>query len=210
MNAPNPITHRHIWRKANVRLIPCGLLFIGGAVISSVYGNVRRGSVDHKLIALEGVIAFVVFATIFLQIFITALGNILTLHRLNRGRVASVRFMLRAVGYSALILMTLELLGISVGRLLLGGAVLGIILGVAAQQALGNLFASIVIVLTHPISVGQQVTLTSGALGGQYVGTIFDIGLTHTRLLEEDGNLVLLPNATLISGATIRFAKNQE
>ncbi len=195
--------HKHTWRHANARLIPCGILLVGGAALSGVYGNVRQGDFDHKLIALSGVLIFVIFAVAFLNVLCNAVREIITFYDLSSGRAASIPFILRLVGYITILLSSLELLGISVERLLLGGAVLGIILGVAAQQALANFFASIVLVISHPFSVGENITLTSGSLGGQYTGKVMYIGLTHTRLKDEEGNIVYLPNATILSSATI-------
>ncbi len=87
-----------------------------------------------------------------------------------------MKFLLRVVGYLFISLTTLDLLGISVERLLFGGAVIGIILGVAAQQALANFFASIVLIFSHPFSVGDDIILFSGALGGKYEGRVVDLG----------------------------------
>lgn len=192
-----------MWRQANVRLLPSVLLFILGAVVSTAYGNVRSGSIGHRFIALLGVILFVIFATAFLQVLTKTIARIVASHHINVGRAAALQFGLRVFGYIAIFLTTLDLVGIPVGKLLLGGAAIGIILGIAAQQALANFFASVVLIISHPFSVGEHITINSGALGGKYFGEIKDIGLTHTRLEEPDGTVVLLPNATLLSGATI-------
>jgi small-conductance mechanosensitive channel len=174
-----------------------------GAVLSTVYGNVHHGNFNRHIVSLLGVIVFVIFATAFLHVLTRTIHRHIALHKLGTARAASIQFLLRMFGYVAILLISLELLGISVEKLLFGGAVLGIILGVAAQQALANLFASIVLVISHPFAVGDVVTLTSGALGGKYEGTIIDIGLTHSRLAQDDGNIILLPNATVLAGAAI-------
>ncbi len=200
----NP-THRHkyIWQQANVRLVPSAGLCVAGATISAMFGGVRAGSIDRRFIAFLGIVIFVVFATAFVLVLTKTLRQIMSAYPLSPGRTAAIQFVMRTVGYVAVFLITLNLLGIPVGNLLIGGAALGIILGVAAQQALANFFASIVLIISHPFSVGQHVTINSGALGGQYIGVIKDMGLTHTRLEDEAGDIVLLPNATLLSGATI-------
>lgn len=199
--------HNDVWRKANTRLIPSAVLFIAGAVVSDMAGNLRRGSIDRKLVALAGVLTFVVFSITFLHILTSAVRKLIATHRLGTGRATSIQFILRTFGYLAIILMTLQLLGIPVGKLLLGSAVLGIILGVAAQQALANFFASFVLIVSHPFTVGQRIVIKSGALGGEYVGTVVDLGLTHTRLREENGDIILLPNATILSSATVMIQK---
>ena len=128
-------------------------------------------------------------------------------HRLGTGRAAAVQFILRTIGYVVILLATLELLGIPVGKLLLGGVALSVVLSVAAQQALANFFASIVLVVSHPFTVGEEITLKSGALGGEYNGLVLDIGLTHTKLQDEGGEIVFMPNATVLSGAAILVRK---
>jgi small conductance mechanosensitive channel len=201
---------RRMWRQAYLKMVPCGVLFIGGAALSSIYGNVRRGSIDHKIIALCGVILFLIFSIAFLNVFINAVRHLITHYRLNSDRIASIPFVLRIIGYVAILMSSLELVGISVERLLVGGAVLGIILGVAAQQALGNFFASIVLVISHPFAVGDYITIVSGALGGQYKGKVVYIGLTHTRIRDDEGNTVFLPNSTILSNASIMSQKRKK
>lgn len=195
--------HKSLWRKANFRMLPSAVLFIAGAVMSHINGNARSGSIDRRVIALLGVVVFIVFAIIFLQILTKTIFRHISIHHLSPGRAAAIQFLLRLFGYIAVFLTTLDLLGIPIGKLLLGGAALGIILGVAAQQALANFFASIVLIIAHPFAVGQQVTFSSGVLGGKYIGEIKDIGLTHTKLDDKNGHTILLPNATLLSVATI-------
>jgi small-conductance mechanosensitive channel len=199
---------KNLWFKINSKLILCAVLFIGALIISSHYGNVRQGTFDHKLASLFGVIIFVIFANAFLRVLAMGVRKTIIYRQLGVGRGAALQFILLLFGYLAVLITALDRLGIPVGRILLGSAVLGIILGVAAQQALANFFASIVLIISHPFTVGEHVTITSGSLGGKYIGTIVDIGLTHTHLREKNGNLVYLPNSTLLIGATIRVQKD--
>lgn len=199
--------HKHIWRRASFRLVPYGVLLIAGATTSLVANNARGSAIDRRFVAAFGMLLFVVFAVAFLHVLSSAIHGMIASHRLGAGRAAAMQFILRAFGYIVILLIALELLGVPVGRLILGGAALGIVLGVAAQQALANFFASFVLVISHPFMVGQHVAINSGALGGEYVGTVTEVGLTHTRLKLEDGTAVLLPNATLLSGAAISAQK---
>lgn len=197
----------HRWRDTYIQLFPILVIFVVGAVISKYHGSIRTGNLDHKLIALGGVLAFVIFASAFLHILTTAIKGQLIVNKLGIGRASAIQLLLKIIGYTTIALITLELLGISVAKLLLGGAIFGIIVGVAAQQALGNFFASIVLIIAHPFSVGQRIVLKSGALGGEFIGKVKDIGLTHTRLKLDSGETVYLPNATLLAGASIMPVK---
>jgi small-conductance mechanosensitive channel len=183
------------------------VLLVLGAVVNGIYGRVRRGNFDHRVVALAGILVFIVFANLFLRVLTSTIRRAMITHHLGTGRAAAVQFILRMIGYVVILLCTLELLGIPIDRLLLGGAALSIVLSVAAQQALANFFASIVLVISHPFTVGEEITLKSGALGGEYNGTVIDIGLTHTKLQDKDGKVTLMPNASLLSGAAILVEK---
>lgn len=200
--------NKFVWRKANILLIICTVLFLGGVGIANAYGNVREGDIRHRLIALAGVLIFIIFASAFLHILTSSIKKTINNNRLGAGRAATLEFILLVIGYIGIFIVSLELVGISVQRILLGSAVLGIILGVAAQQALANFFASIVLTISHPFMVGDTVTIVSGALGGKYKGKVVEIGFTHSHILEEEsGKVVSLPNSTLLVNAAIKVQK---
>ncbi len=202
--------HKHLWRQANIKLLPCVLLIATGLVLSYSHGGVRKGSLDHQLLAFIGVVIFMLFSVSFLHILTEAVRKTIVYKRLGTGRAAALQFILRLIGYLTVLIVALDRLGVPVGHILVGSAVLGIILGVAAQQALANFFASIILIISHPFAVGDEVALVSGALGGRYEGTIIDIGLTHTKLKEKNESLVSLPNSTLLTSAAIVSSKKQE
>lgn len=197
-------------RRSSLSITFLLLVVVAALSLSYAYGSVLHGRIDHRLIALVSLICFVLASIAFLQILTDAIRKKIINDRLGVGRAAALQFIIRVAGYLTILFITLDRFGIAVGHILLGSAVLGIILGVAAQQALANFFASIVLIVAHPFAVGQQVTLVSGSLGGKYVGRIDDIGLTHTKLRENNGNLVKLPNSTILVGAAITVHKNKK
>jgi small-conductance mechanosensitive channel len=95
----------------------------------------------------------------------------------------------------------ITLFGVPVDRLLLSGAITGVIVGIAAQQSLGNAFAGLVLLFSRPFMVGDYITLRSGALGGQYDGEVTAITLMYTRLGTEDGP-IFLPNSGVLAAAS--------
>lgn len=185
--------------------MPSGILMVAGAVIGAHYGKLSHPSANEQIVGWVGDAVFLISSFLFINFLTSSVRKVMSSRRLGEGRAASMQFIFRVIGYIVVLLITLSLFNISVGKVLLGGALLGIILGVAAQQALGNFFASVVLTASHPFAVGQRVVLTSGSLGGQYEGVIKDIGLIYTKLVEDNGNTVLLPNATILSGASIRM-----
>ncbi|HEY6279911.1 MAG TPA: mechanosensitive ion channel domain-containing protein [Streptosporangiaceae bacterium] len=111
-----------------------------------------------------------------------------------------VRYTIVLLGLLATFIITLSLYKLPVSQLLVGGAITSIILGIAAQQALGNVFAGIVLLLSHPFVVGDAVWFRAGALSGQIEGTVTEIGITYVRLDTADGT-VHLPNSQVLGAA---------
>jgi len=113
---------------------------------------------------------------------------------------AVVRYAILLTGGTVVLLMTLDLSGVPVGQLVLGGAVTGILVGIAGQQTLANVFAGLVLLLSRPFGVGDLIRLRSGALGGQLEGTVTEIGITYMRLETPDG-VLHVPNAQVLAAA---------
>src|SRR6185295_12408583 len=69
-------------------------------------------------------------------------------------------------GYLIVAISVCDLVGLQLKQLLVGGAITGIILGLAAQPVLGNLFAGLVLLFALPYVPGQRVRVLSGAING--------------------------------------------
>lgn len=120
-----------------------------------------------------------------------------------RGGVAAasaIRLVCLIFGYGIVGLGLLALLQLNLGNLVVGGAVTGVIIGIAAQQTLGNFFAGLVLLFARPYTPGQRVTVRSGAMGGPFEGTIIDAGLMYTTIRTDQGT-ISLPNAGLLAAA---------
>lgn len=121
----------------------------------------------------------------------------------QRGGVAAssaVRLICRIVGYATVGLGLLALLRVNLGNLLVGGAVTGVVIGIAAQQTLGNFFAGLVLLFARPYVPGQRVKVRTGAMGGPFEGVILSAGLIYTSIDTDEG-VVSMPNAGLLAAA---------
>jgi small-conductance mechanosensitive channel len=113
---------------------------------------------------------------------------------------AAMRMVVTGFGYLVALIGTLSLLSVPVGHFLLGGAIAGVVLGIAAQQSLGNVFAGFVLLVARPISVGNYIRVRSGALGGEFYGTVTSMSLTYVSVLTEQGQLKV-PNSSFLAAA---------
>jgi hypothetical protein len=122
------------------------------------------------------------------------------LPKLGYAHAAVVRFAIVVAGLFATIIITLQLFDIAVTQLVVGGAVTGVILGIAAQQSLANVFSGIILLSARPFRVGDQIGIRSGALSGLIEGTVTEISLTYV-LLETANGPVHVPNSQVLAAA---------
>ena len=109
-----------------------------------------------------------------------------------------IRYAILIVGAFTTLLITLVLFDVPVGQLVLGGALTSVFVGIAAQQALGNVFAGLVLLIARPFRVGDTIRLRAGALGGTLDGIVTDIGITYVRLYTE-GTVMSVPNSQVLN-----------
>lgn len=103
-----------------------------------------------------------------------------------------------AVALLSALLIIPEVRAVAAG-ILASSAVIGVVLGFAAQRTLGNVIAGLLIAFTQPLRIGDRVTV-----GGER-GTVEEIRLTYTFIRTEDNARLVIPNETLASD-TIRNA----
>lgn len=115
-------------------------------------------------------------------------------------RGAPVGFIVSAIGYLVVIFSVVKVMGGDLGGLLLGGALTGVVVGIAAQQTLGNFFAGIVLLLVRPFAVGEEIVLRGSTLGGEYRGTVVEMSMFYVHLATTKGP-VALPNAGVLAAA---------
>lgn len=118
--------------------------------------------------------------------------------RAGTAHSAVVRYAILILAGFTVLVITLDLFAVPVDQLVLGGALTSVFVGIAAQQALGNLFAGLVLQFARPFRVGDLVRLRAGALGGTLDGTVTDIGITYVRL-DTGGSVMSIPNSQVLN-----------
>ncbi len=99
-------------------------------------------------------------------------------------------------------LMVLQVMGVDVGVLLASVGIAGVILGLAAQQTLGNFFSGLHILVDKAFKIGDIIMLEDNS--GVY--KVLDVGVRSTRLYELFSNtVVFVPNSKLANINIINF-----
>ena len=83
------------------------------------------------------------------------------------------------------------------GGLLASTAVLGVIIGLASQQTLGNFIAGLLIATTQPVRIGDRVSYADES------GVVEEIGLTYTFIRMADQRRLVVPNNKLASDTIV-------
>lgn len=109
-----------------------------------------------------------------------------------------IRYAILILGALTTFVTMLWLFRVPLGQLLLSGALTSVFVGIAAQQALGNVFAGLVLLFARPFVVGQAIRLRAGALGGTLDGTVTEIGITYVRL-DSGGSVMAIPNSQVLN-----------
>jgi small-conductance mechanosensitive channel len=96
-------------------------------------------------------------------------------------------------------LLTIPAISNIAGAVLGSAAVVGLVIGFAAQPTLSNFVAGILIAFTQPLRIGDRVEVTGST------GVVEEVALMYSFIRLDDGSRLVIPNATLASN-TIRNA----
>ncbi len=122
--------------------------------------------------------------------------------RLDPATAGTVGFLIRLATVAVALLVALRVAGVEARTLLVGGAFTAVILGLAAQQTLGNLFAGMVLLSARPFRVGERVRLQGGPLAGQLEGTVSSLGLLYTTFATGEDS-IMVPNSVVLNVAVL-------
>ena len=122
--------------------------------------------------------------------------------RLDPATAGTVGFLIRLLTVVLALLVALRVAGIEARTLALGGAFTAVVLGLAAQQTLGNVIAGTVLLSARPFQVGDRVRLQGGQLAGQLEGTISSLGLLYTTFAKGEDS-IMVPNSVVLNVAVL-------
>ncbi len=189
------------WRSWIVGVLT-GLAALAALVVGSAFGNISATTLHKRVIGwacAAGLLVFGAFA-------VTRISKLLA-HEVAATSVptagGAVRIISAGIGYLMVIFGVLAELHVSVERLLVGAGVAGVVLGIAAQQTLGNVFAGLVLIFAKPFRIGDRVRVRSGALGGMFDARVREMTLTYVTLQAEEGYWKI-PNSAMLAAGLLR------
>ena len=118
--------------------------------------------------------------------------------------LAAVGFIGRIVLWAIILLLILDNLGINVTTLIAGLGIGGVAVALAVQNILGDLFASLSIVIDKPFVVGDFIVVDN------FMGTVEHVGLKTTRLRSLDGEQLVFSNSDLLKTRLRNYKRMRE
>ncbi len=163
--------------------------------LGRAFGKIEHSSLHQKLYGWAAALVLVMAGGYAIVHLSRALGRFVS-RQSNAGAGGTIRLVTYGLGYVILIIALLAVLGVSLDHLLIGAGIAGIILGVAAQQSLGNVFAAIVMLFARPFVVGDTIRIRSGVTGVLDV-KVLGTGLTYVTVMSDDG-ILRVPNSIML------------
>lgn len=122
--------------------------------------------------------------------------------RMDPATAGTVGFLIRLIVVVATTLGALAVAGIGLQVLAVGGAFTAVIVGLAAQQTLGNVFAGLVLLSARPFRLGERIRLQAGAVAGSAEGIVSSQGLLYTTLSRGEDR-IMIPNNVVLAAAVV-------
>ena len=122
--------------------------------------------------------------------------------RVEAATAGTVSFLIRLVLLVVALMVAFSTAGLDPRAIAVGGAFTAVILGIAAQNTLGNLFAGVLLLSARPFRVGDRVLFQAGGVAGKIEGVVTSLGLLYVTL-RQGGDQVLVPNNVAMSAAVM-------
>ena len=122
--------------------------------------------------------------------------------RVDISSAGTLGFLVRLVLMGVALLVALRIAGLEARQLYVGGAFTAVVLGLAAQNTLGNVLSGLLLISARPFVVGERVRLQAGNLAGQVEGTATGFGLLYVTFAVGD-DVMMVPNSTVLMSAIV-------
>lgn len=122
--------------------------------------------------------------------------------RLDPATAGTVSFLIRLILLGLALLVALRYAGLDPRTLAVGGAFTAVVVGLAAQNTLGNVLAGLLLLSARPFRVGDRVRFQAGGLAGQVEGVVMGLGLLYVTLAQGE-DTIMLPNNVAMAAAVV-------
>jgi small-conductance mechanosensitive channel len=198
----------------SIALIIVALAFVFiGLYVMNIYLDIVPGNFERFIYA--GVIALFIFVII--RIIVKGLESYFSKY-VSPARFRPLIFIISLLGYFIMSLAVFASLGIDVSSIILGSTFLSLILGLASQNVLSNIFGGLMVVFAKPFVEGDEIAINTWQFGmmlssyppkyfsrdeirPSYSGMVTRIDLLYTTIRDRSGKKIKIPNSIIVQGA---------
>lgn len=176
------------------------------------FRNAYRSSDEYLLVKFAsyltlfaltfGVISFVKMAQIYIYLYLFFANMSVGVPRLLANMFTLV-FSLLLVSWIAA-----DIFGFHLSAVLATSAVFSLVLGLALQDTLGNLFSGVALQIDRPFSIGDWVEIHNGS--EKWNGQVQEISWRATTLMGFADELILIPNRLIAQSQLLNFSHLQK
>ena len=125
--------------------------------------------------------------------------------RMDPATAGTVGFLIRLATIGVTLLIALRIAGIQPQTLAVGGAFTAVVLGLAAQQTLGNVIAGTVLLSARPFRVGERIRLQALPHHERFLGRILQLSISRFDIQYAHLDVKVAGNLLVGIGEGIRF-----
>jgi len=169
------------------------------------------------------VVTIIIFGVLILEL----VASLITRRLKHLGReIYLVRNVILVTGYIVIGLMVLAVFEVTGITAVAGATVSGLIIGLGLQPILANLFAGLIILGTGFLKPGAEVKISGGLplstvafpaykmfSRDEFIptlrGVVVEVGLLHTKILSDSGEIVKIPNNLAFSNSVVMEEKEE-
>lgn len=188
-----------------ILIILAALDFISKSILS-ILVNYYPKLLSPYVSTIDTVISLVIVAIggFFIIRFIQHMLTITVYSRLEKGMAGMIKFALDVVLYTLLVLAILSVLHVNLTSVLVGGAVGGVIIGLAVQTIAQNLLSGVLVTSSKTIKPGDAVSLISWIWGNPVIGEVTKVSLLFTEVKTITGNIFKIPNSAFLGNTVFQ------
>ncbi len=194
------------------------ILFAALVAALLVYYLADRGVVSKSYLPLIYAIIVVIGGYLVIRVVNRILARIIE-PTFGVTRARGVENLFQVLAAIVIVVFVFAAFGFNLTAALIGAGFLGIVLGLAAQQVLGNIFAGLSMLVSKPFEIGDRVRLATASYGltgstyshesetSGFTGVVQDVGIFFTRVLLDNGIPAIFPNSVVIGALILNYSK---
>ncbi len=194
------------------------LIIVAGAVGFLVSILAKRNLIPSEY--LRPIYAIIIVVTAYAWVMIvTAVIEKVIEPTIGVTRAHGIKNVFYIVAAIVVIVIVSTVFSINLTSFLVGAGFAGIVLGLAAQQVLGNIFGGLSLLASRPFEIGDRITLVTASyslMGATYAheamlngftGVVRDITIFFTKMDLDNGTPAVFPNSVVVGSMAVNHSK---